>query len=716
MIMIPMTTKQIATGSAAGIALLVAGFLATSCRWLSPDEPPPTARHVVLVTIDTLRADRLGSYGNKDVATPHMDRLAKEGAMAPDATVHAPLTRPSHVSLFTGLLPSQHGIRDNVSPTLDAGIPLLAEVLKTAGFSTAAFVSSVVLETQSGLDRGFDLYSAQFEKADGDDTHFLQTLQKGGDIITDEAINWLDLNRSDERLFAWIHLYDPHEPYEPPEPYASEYADRLYDGEVAWSDELIGRIDTTLEDLGLRDDTLLIVTSDHGEGLGDHGETLHGFFVYQSTLAVPLLFRGPGVVPGARLGVTARTVDLFPTVLDLVGTSLPAGIELSGRSLAGALRGREELSEEPTYAETLIPLLHFGWSDLRSLREGSWKYIEAPRPELYDLGRDPMETRNMVRSEASRAEALRSELALFLEADVATSGSAPGLGEVPLDLLEKLGALGYVGGKASTTGSAGADPKDKIEEFRAANLLLREGLTLFRKEDLTGSIEAFQKLLSVIDSFEVHYYLGRSLLASKQYQQAVIHFERALEYQPGYAAAWEALAECRAGTDDLRGAVAALQEGQAANPDDAGLLKREARVWRLLENPQETRRAYEAALPLVPDDALLRVQLGELLRDLGELEQSVRVLREAVALEPETAPYWNSLGTVLGGKGDLGEAEKAFREARKLDESNAQYAYNLGLALLRLGRTEEARVLFETSLQLDPKFEAARIRLARMGS
>ena len=454
-------------------------------------------------------------------------------------------------------------------------------------------------------------------------------LQKNGDVITEEAIAWLESNRGGDRLFAWIHLYEPHDPYEPPEPYATEYADRLYDGEVAWSDELFGRLDTALEELGLRDDTLVVLTSDHGEGLGDHGETLHGFFIYQSTLAVPLLFRGPGVIPGERLSVTARTVDLFPTILDLVGVGTPAGLQLSGRSLAGALWGREKLAEETSYAETLIPLLHFGWSDLRSLRQGRWKYIEAPRPELYDLERDPMETRNVVTSESSRARALRAELALVLEEERAASGSAPGPGEVPLELLEKLGALGYVGGSVSESASeaTGADPKDKIEEFRAASRLLREGLTRFREKDLAGSIEQFQALLRLIDSFEARYYLGRSLLASKRYQRAAVHFERAIEFQPSYAAAYEALAECRASSGDLRGAVAALQEGQEANPGDAGLLKREARVWRLLDNPQEVRRAYQAALPFAPDDALLRVQLGELLRDLGELEQSVRFLR-----------------------------------------------------------------------------------------
>lgn len=662
-----------------------------------------------------MRADRLGIYGNKDVATPHMDRLAEEGAMAPDATVHVPLTRPSHASLFSGLLPSEHGIRDNVAPSLDPDIPLLAEVLKAARFRTAAFVSSVVLEAQSGLDRGFELYGDEFEEEDGDDARFLNTVQKRGDLTMDDALAWLESNSAGDRLFAWIHLYDPHDPYEPPEPYATQYADRPYDGEVAWSDELLGRLDEKLELLGLRDDTLLIVTSDHGEGLGDHGETLHGFFLYQSTLAVPLLFRGPGVVPGQRLSVTARTIDLFPTMLDLLGLNIPPEIHVSGRSLAGALRGREDLAEESSYAETLVPLLHFGWSDLRSFRKGRWKYIEAPRPELYDLENDPGETKNLVRSKSSAADSLRSSLAQVLEAERATAKSD--VSDVPRDLLEKLGALGYLGAGASATESPGADPKDKIEEFRVANALIREGLTLFREKKFSQSIERFEELLRRrIESFEVHYYLGRGLLASKRYSEAAPHFEKAIELQPSYAAAYEALAECRASNEDLEGAVAALQEGQRAVPGDAGLFKREARVWRLLKNGQEARRAYEAALPLAPDDALLRVQLGELLRDLGHLDDSVRRLKEAIELEPDRASFWNSLGMVLGGRDQLDEAENAFREAWKRDESNAQYAYNLGLALLRLGRAEEARGFFETTLQLDPKFEAARVRLVQMGS
>ncbi|HET6319643.1 MAG TPA: sulfatase-like hydrolase/transferase, partial [Chloroflexota bacterium] len=212
--------------------------LAAAACSAPPPAPPPAARHLVLVTIDTLRADRLGCYGSRNVATPHLDRLAAAGAMAVHATVHVPLTRPSHISIFTGLLPAEHGIRDNVSPTLAPEVPTLAPMLKAAGFRTGAFVSSIVLSRQSGLNRGFDEYSDRFE-IDGDDARFLNTIQRTGDVTMKEALAWIQ-SAADSRFFAWIHLYDPHDPYEPPEPYASRYADRPYDGEVAWSDELVG--------------------------------------------------------------------------------------------------------------------------------------------------------------------------------------------------------------------------------------------------------------------------------------------------------------------------------------------------------------------------------------------------------------------------------------------------------------------------------------------
>ena len=671
---------------------------------------PPAARHVVLVTIDTLRADRLGCYGS-NVATPHLDRIASEGALAPQATAHVPLTRPSHVTLFTGLLPFEHGIRDNVSPSVVPDTPLLAEAFKKAGFATAAFVSSVVLASESGLDRGFDVYSDRFEGARGD-AQFLNTVQKRGDVTLAEATAWLEANHA-RRVFAWIHLYDPHDPYEPPEPYASRYADRPYDGEVAWSDELIGRLDATLTRLGLAKDTLLVVASDHGEGLGEHDESLHGFFAYQTTLRVPLIVRGPGIPPRTRLATTAALVDVFPTVLDLAGLTSPGPV--SGRSLAAPLRGSAASAEPTVYAETLVPLLHFGWSDLRVVREGRFKYIQAPRPELYDLDSDPGERTNLAEREPRRAEAMRAALVRFMDLERAQAQQAPAHA-ASTEMIEKLGALGYVGGGgAATTRTPGADPKDKIEEFRIVNSLIREALLAFHAGDHAESARKLRTVLARgVASFEVHYYLARALLASGRPSEAAPHFRAAVERQPSHAAAWEGLADCRARMRDVKGAIAALREGQMTLPTDSGLRYREARMLEASGDPQAARRAYESALSLAPKDARIHVELGELLRDTGEPAAAIRHLQAGVELMPNVASYQNSLGMLLGAEGRAADAESAFREAVRLDGANHRYAYNLGLILQRQGRVAEARPYFEQSLRLDPSFAPARERIAEL--
>jgi choline-sulfatase len=678
---------------------------------------PPRARHLVLVTIDTLRADHVGAYGRADAATPFLDSLAQTGALARQASAHVPLTRPSHVSIFTGRLPTATGIRDNISPAVVPSVPLLADVLKKAGFATGAFVSSVVLA--AGLDRGFDVYSAEFEGGAGE-AQFLNTVQKRGDKTTAEAIAWLEKTRAPAatggRIFLWLHLYDPHDPYEPPEPYASRFASRPYDGEVAWSDELVGRLDEALARLELKKDALLVVTSDHGEGLGDHGEALHGFFVYQSTLQVPFFVRGTGVRAGTRIETTVRLVDVFPTVLDLLGLPVPADAHLDGRTLGPALRGAAEPGEPITYAESLVPLLHFGWSDLRVLREGRFKYIQAPRPELYDLSSDPGELRNLLEAQASRAHAMRAALGRILAEEKSAAGSAPGAQAVPPELLEKLGALGYVGGGgAAETATPGADPKDKIEDFRIANDLIREGLLRYHDKDYRTSVKRFQDVLARgIQSFEVHFYLARGLQALGRAVEAARHFEEATRRAPAHADAWEGLAESRAAAGDVPAALEALQQGQKVLPQDAGLHAYEGRLLRGLGRREEARRAYEAALPLAPRSARLRAVLGELLRDVGDIEGAIRRQREAVELEPGQASYWNSLGMTLGGTGDVAEAEAAFREAVKRDDKNHRYTYNLGFLLLKAGRPAEAREWLEKSVASDPSFTPARERLAEL--
>jgi choline-sulfatase len=672
---------------------------------------PP--RHLVIITIDTLRADRLGAYGSRTVETPHLDALARDGAMALDASVQVPLTRPSHVTLMTGLYPAEHAIRDNVSPALAPEVPTLAERLKASGFQTAAFVSSVVLSRQSGLARGFDDYSDAFE-VEADDARFLNTIQRRGDAPTAEAVAWMEGHRAG-RMFVWLHLYDPHDPYEPPAPYAARYAGSPYDGEVAWSDELVGRVDVALARLGLAGETLLVVTSDHGEGLGDHGEAVHGYFVYESTLAVPLLLRGPGIPAGTRIPVTVRAVDLMPTLLDMFGLAR-AGERSSGRSLAAALRGGRMPPEEPTYAESLTPLLHFGWSDLRSLREGRFKYIQAPRPELYDLRADPQEKNDLARADPAKAAALRSALAARLATERVAARSTVAAAAVPPDLLEKLGALGYVGAGSDATGpQSGADPKDKLEDYKAVNTLMREGLTALRENDPARAAARLRALLDRgISSFEVHYYLARALLRQKQPRAAAPHFQEALRRLPAYGAAYVGLAACHLAMGDPGRALAVLREGETKAPRDARILVAEAGLLRTVEKPREALATYERALALSPRDALLHATVGEMYRDAGDPSRATAALREAVRLDPASAAYWNSLGMVLGGSGALAEAETVFREAVSRRPSEAQYAYNLGLVLQRAGRGTEAAPFFRKALALDPAFTPARRRLEEL--
>ncbi|MEO7274022.1 MAG: sulfatase-like hydrolase/transferase [Vicinamibacterales bacterium] len=661
---------------AAGLAVVVVAapvLLCVACaRPPAPQSAAPaaTARNVLIVTIDTLRADRVGVYGAGHVETPNLDRLAREGAWAPQATVPAALTRPSHVSLFTGLYPAEHGIRDNIAPPLRADVPVLGEILKRQGFSTGAFVASVVLDRQAGLARGFDRYSDRF----GPDVD-----RKGGEVVVSEAIEWL---RGRDRFLAWAHLYDVHAPYVPPPEYAAKYPRRPYDAEVAWTDALVGRMIEALRTTGRLDDTLVVVTSDHGEGLGDHGEATHGYFAYESTLRVPLVIRGPGVKPGTQLQGVARMIDLLPTVLELTGSpSPPQGV--SGHSLATALRGDGRLADEPAFAESLLPLTHFGWSDLRVVRDGRWKYILAPRPELYDLDRDPGERQNLVASEPARAQAMRAGLTVQLQKESTVVKAGTAASGVPPELLERLGALGYVSpGGSSRPQDAGADPKDHLDEYQALTSQMLEGLLALRQGRAADALPFFRALRKRgADSFELRYYLGRTYAALGRAKEAAAEYEQAVARQRGYADAWRGLGESRVTLGDRPGAAA----------------------------------AFEALVAVAPADALARMELGQVYRDQNRMGDAARVMREATSLDPEPAAYWNALGTVLGASRQMADAERAFAEAARRDGSNGLFLYNHAIALEQIGRPTEALAAYEKSAALAYAPAAVRLRQLRGG-
>jgi choline-sulfatase len=694
------------------VALLAAVGSTPSC---SQSRTRPTAKHFVLVTIDTLRADRVGVYGGMDL-TPRLDRIAREGAYAANAMTHVPLTRPSHATILSGLLPWELGIRDNLSPAELPPSPLLAEILKGAGFHTAAFVSSIVLDRRGGFGRGFDRFDDDFPKTQSAD--LLNTLQKPGAETLRAAVAWLEEQRATDRICLWVHLYEPHDPYEPPEPYASRHRDRPYDGEVAYVDALVGQLDDALERLGLKSRTLLAVASDHGEGLGEHQETLHGFFVYETTLAVPLILRGPGIAGGGRIATNVGLVDLLPTALDLLGVAVPRGFRPSGNSRAAAVRGGTgPTTASPQYAESLVPLLHFGWSDLRVLRRGSWKYVLAPKPELFDLASDPHEQNNLVDAQPAQAAALRATLARMLDQERRIRTTAPSTTShaLPAGLVERLGALGYVSGGASATTASGADPKDKILEFRRANDIMRNGILALNRREYASAARGFEELIgSGIESFEGHLYLARALAGMKRFDRAAAHFEQAARRAPLVDEAWTGWANARLATDGPQAALAIVRDGRKQNPHSSQLALADADLCLRLRRPEEAVAAFEAALPLLPRDGSIRQRLAEVQRDLGRVDAALASLRDAVAVDPTNASAWNALGMTLGGNGRLAEAEEAFRTAIARDGTDHRYYFNLGLALVRQGRGREARHYFEKTLQLAPGFGAAREELQKL--
>jgi arylsulfatase A-like enzyme len=433
------------------LALAVGGGLAVS--WQRTVGRPSAPTGVVIITLDTTRADRLSPYGLMDVSMPALERLAREGVVFDQAMSVAPLTLPAHASLFTGLIPPNHGVRDNADEALATAETTLAELLQARGFKTAAFIGSTVLDPDRGLAQGFDTYRGM----DSKDRRTPATRQRRADEVIGDATRWLD-EVGDSPFFVWTHLYDPHRPYDPPEPFRSRLAD-AYVGEIAFADSQIGRLLDAMDERHLLERTIVIVVGDHGESLGEHGERDHGIFLYDSVLRVPLLVRAPGLAP-RRVSALVRLTDVMPTVLDLLDMPEPS---MDGVSLVELLNGRRQSLDLVAYAESLYPERR-GWSPLRALSDGRFKLIDAPRPELYDLERDPFEQQNIYDDRRTMAEAIGRRLQVLARGRAARTAPSTLASATP-ELRERLGALGYVGStvaRASPSPANLPDPKDCI--------------------------------------------------------------------------------------------------------------------------------------------------------------------------------------------------------------------------------------------------------------
>jgi arylsulfatase A-like enzyme/Flp pilus assembly protein TadD len=672
-----------------------------------------SAPNVVFVTIDTLRADHVGAYGYADGQTVTLDRLAREGVLLEDAVVQVPQTRPSHATIFTGRYPYEHGLRDNYSPPLARGTPTLASTLRDHGWDTAAFIGAYPVSRPSGLDQGFGVFDDPFTAADSA-TREARTERRAAEVV-DRALAWLARPRS-RPFFLWVHLFDPHAPYEPPPPWRERFAKNPYDGEVAYADAQLGRVLAWLDGKGLRSRTLVVVTSDHGEGLREHGEDEHMFFVYDSTLRVPLVFSWPGRLPaGARVRGQFRSVDLLATVLDLVG--VPAS-PTSGASRAAFLRPDGRIPANESYAETLYPQLHFGYAPLRALRAEGWKLVDAPRPELYRLAEDPGEKRNLTDARASVATAMRTRLLTYDRG----SASVPALPPVDPDAAERLAALGYVGGGFSPGGKAsGVDPKDKIGEVQAYQRDLREGLRLYREHDLDGAIRLLDRLAQTeASSFNVQYYLGRSLLERRRFEDAIPHLRKVVEMAPerralsGLAVApvYAYLVEAFAGAGRMPEAARTLEQALRVAPSSGALLRARGSLLLRQGDLDGARAALEKARTLDSREVRLHVDLSSVYRNQSDLPRARAEAEEAVRLDPKSPEARVALGLALGALGREEEAGKSFREALRLAPDDPDALFYLGSVELRAGRAEGAVPFLEKLVARAPGYPNGRETLA----
>ncbi|HXO22868.1 MAG TPA: sulfatase-like hydrolase/transferase [Thermoanaerobaculia bacterium] len=658
-----------------------------------PDGLDPARLNLVVVTLDTTRADRLGCYGARGVETPNLDRLAARGVLFENAISPTPLTLPAHCSLFTGLLPGAHGVRDNGGFKLAPERVTLAEVLKAHGWATGGFIAAYVLDHRWGIAQGFDRYFDDFDLSKWK-TVSMGDIQRRGDEVVAKALDWMGGDGVRERpFFAWVHLYDPHSPYDPPEPFASRYRGHPYNGEIAWTDSLVGRLLAGLDRLGVSSRTVIAVIGDHGESLGEHGESGHGFFLYEPTTHVPFLLAGPYPgLAGRRVRAVTRHVDLLPTLLELLGVK--EGPRGQGRSLvplivaqkgAGGGADREDGSGlYDGFSEAYYSRFHYGWSELRAVRTERWHFIEAPRPELYDLAADPGELHNLAADERRVTARLRGALAAIERA----TGPAPAA-KAPIEedeeTLRKLSALGYVGTHARTEGKSWRDLPDPKDRIRVYNLMDRA-----RQESLKGeadaSIATLREILAldpeVIDAW---FMLGNSYYQKRDWAQAAALFRKTLDKRPDHDFAMIGLADTLVATGRVDDAVLGYRRFLARDPDNAQITYRLAQVLLDAGRDGEAEAAFRKTLSVEPRTARAEVGLGVVAFRRHDPEGARRAIARAVAIDPQ-APYANyNLALLRESQGALAGALAAYRAEVAAHPGAYKAWFNLGRLLGRTG-------------------------------
>jgi arylsulfatase A-like enzyme/Tfp pilus assembly protein PilF len=641
--------------------LLLTGFAFAT----PPAKPRP---NVILITIDTTRADRMGFLGSDRGLTPHLDAVAKQGIVFTRAYSHVPLTTPSHATILTGTYPQFNQVSD-LGDALAKTLPDLPDILHHHGYATAAFVASAVLDPQAaapGFNRGFDTYDAGFhQQAPGESRY--GSVERRADVVIDHAIAWL-AKHPKRPVFLWVHLYDPHDPYDPPEPYKTKYAANPYDGEIAYADAAVGRLLDALLKRSSYDNSVLAVMADHGEAFGEHGEREHGIFLYDETIHVPLLLKLPAQKSaGARVEERAGLADVAPTILKAVGIAIPA--QMQGQSLFDAITQAPAATERSIYAESEYAHIAYGWAVLRSWRSGKYLYVQAPKRELYDQAADPGALHNTASDAAAVADTLASQLDEFHQK---TSATAVAKSAIDPKAAENLRALGYVssaGVMKDDKGKAAVDPKDHIELTN----LMHEGLIDIEEQRFPDAIAKLRKAADQDpDVGMVYLELGNALLQAKQVQDAIPVLRKAIALMPDAGPAHARLGLALMETKDWPGAVTEFKAALAHSPESADLhlnlgiaFVRENRV--LDATPE-----LEAAARMNPASFLANLEAGRVLGMEGSPVAALPYLQQAVLLDPTSQDAHHFLANAYRKLGKDDDADREQDEADRLKEARKQ--------------------------------------------
>ncbi len=668
--------------------------------------------NVLLITLDTTRADHLPMYGYDKVKTPGLERLSDESFVFEDAISHVPLTLPSHTSMLTGLLPISHGIRDNAGFFLDQGITTLPEILKSNGYATSAFVSAFVLDSRWQLNQGFDFYYDNFNLEEFKQLN-PQDAQRPAEETEIEAEHWLESHKN-KPFFSWVHFYDPHDPYDPPEPFRANYQENPYDGEIAYMDVYIDKLMNKLESLGLKEKTIVVVTGDHGEGLGEHEELTHAMFVYQSTQHVPLLLHVPGAKSGRIKGI-ARHIDLLPTILDLTG--IPAQKGLQGTSLLPLINGEKD-ANKTSYSESIYAELHYGWSPVKSITTEQYKYIDAPKPELYDRIEDPAETRNLFQEKSNYAKVLHDQLNEMIAKYSSKDLQRPQ--KMDPETEERLRALGYIGSNVqSTAESRKTDPKDKIHLARSLQLASAHTQAQRYREAIDMLIPVLKEDPAMTDA---HFMAGVSYIGLKELDKAIDELLKTLALRTDHTMALYNLGYAYELQGKKEEALDWFLKVLNYEPKHLYASLKIAHLYRQMNQPEQARpyflqamEGYQRFLANTKTDkakSALHSTVGENYFGAGDLENAEKHYRAAIDLTPERKTLHYNLALIYEAKGDALAAIQEYQKETELDSENFKAFNNLGLLYRHAGQLQRAANCFQRVVQLLPKDPRGYVMLA----